>query len=1021
VRINRDFCAEVAPFLDQLIEMVIRTQEATDRTAGFFLFQSYAKKGASMLADVISGQMSASIGTILTNHTENQNEAVAILDIASYCMIANREVLPSFFGTGSSFLDQAVAVVAQIADNPILPLTASLQFISATIWRSRVAAERFISSVVSFQKEGQQSAIVSLVTLCLRETKEPLRSVACLSVLESLLWKTSAPAFSQLISIVRSHVGITELMAVVESYSKSLADEQSLWSGFVQDVFREIQGNSDALLSTNAEVHGELMQIAALQARLSEGTAKNEELTRENAEMKSGLLEYQRQVSGLETQVAELQNALDAEDVALQSSREELEAAHLTHEAEMARLRQEIETLRLEKAELTPLHSKSTPSLQLEYTRCIGFEQAPSGILLPNEKEKLERGFEEERRMLENEIGDLKYQLEAARAQKGPDGATNESSLLEAQDEVARLTAALESQAAELNDAQNAVESLRKSVAALKAENESLWKRLNRVPPSESSNKLQSRVAALLTQNAQLRRKNEQENAMRLESEEELKAFRLDNEELKQRLRGLEEECATLQSNSRETTAEVDIAGLEAANKELESQCAALREQVNANLRESNEIDTLEARLAQLAAANKELESQCAALGRSAEEERAKLQSSNEGLRLECAALRSQLSSNSDRVTPPSSPKREEGTFDSATLALNCGRLRAQLTAKTAECDRLQRELDTLRDRFSQIDLDLDLAEQSAIRAELVELKGARKRDARAFKRESLALTSQIRRLEAEKSAWQERAAASEAEKLTAEDEMASLRGLVQTQLTELHEMKRQMQAERTHTESLRGQHRQLATRAEEAEAQLLELQTQNDSLRAHLKDAREMTAVHKQLQQRALEMERTEANARSVQKQNEDLRRRLAVARATAAARKAELAKLREGVPLLAGKVRELQAQLREMRGEVEAVWDPTPWLRAREELGRWQARESERVRAIERASRVVARRAENAQRKLAEEREENAALAAKVEALTGIETKHKKALRLLGEYHCRIQTLTGSGSPRINRINPK
>jgi hypothetical protein len=41
---------------------------------------------------------------------------------------------------------------------------------------------------------------------------------------------------------------------------------------------------------------------------------------------------------------------------------------------------------------------------------------------------------------------------------------------------------------------------------------------------------------------------------------------------------------------------------------------------------------------------------------------------------------------------------------------------------------------------------------------------------------------------------------------------------------------------------------------------------------------------------------------------------------------------------------------------------------------------------------------------------------LAEKLEALTGLETKHKKTLRLLGEYHCRIQALTGPGAHRMN-----
>jgi hypothetical protein len=221
---NVNFCSEVRSVLTQLITLAITTLEPTERAAGFFFFQSYARKGAHILADVISREMSVPI----EDFTAGRHEVSGVLYIASCCVIANPDVLSFFFGPDKLLLNQTIAIIAQTVDNPIEPLQASLEFVSAGIWRSGIAAERFISSVAAFQREGQQSALVGLVALCLRETKEPLRSVACLSVLESLLLKTSAPAFAQLIAIVRSHVAISELTAVVEVYSKLLADERSL-------------------------------------------------------------------------------------------------------------------------------------------------------------------------------------------------------------------------------------------------------------------------------------------------------------------------------------------------------------------------------------------------------------------------------------------------------------------------------------------------------------------------------------------------------------------------------------------------------------------------------------------------------------------------------------------------------------------------------------------------------------------------------------------------------------------------
>jgi uncharacterized protein HemY len=62
--------------------------------------------------------------------------------------------------------------------------------------------------------------------------------------------------------------------------------------------------------------------------------------------------------------------------------------------------------------------------------------------------------------------------------------------------------------------------------------------------------------------------------------------------------------------------------------------------------------------------------------------------------------------------------------------------------------------------------------------------------------------------------------------------------------------------------------------------------------------------------------------------------------------------------------------------------------------------------------------KKAEDAQAQLAAEREENAANAERLEGLTRLETKHRKALRLLGEYHCRIQALTAPGQ-RFGTMN--
>jgi chromosome segregation ATPase len=307
----------------------------------------------------------------------------------------------------------------------------------------------------------------------------------------------------------------------------------------------------------------------------------------------------------------------------------------------------------------------------------------------------------------------------------------------------------------------------------------------------------------------------------------------------------------------------------------------------------------------------------------------------------------------------------------------------AVIFAITQQFERLQNEL---KRQCSQSELDSLFAEQTSLRTEIAELKAARKLDAQTFKRESLSLNSQVRRLEAEKATLQDRATSEEAEKTANTNEIASLRRMLQSQLSDLHTVKRQLQAERGQNEALRGQQQHFAMRAEEAEAQLLDLQKQNDALRAHLKDAGEADTLRERLQIRTLELERTQANIRAAQKQNQDLRKRLDAVCEKAALRKGEIARLREGMPELAEvreRVRELREELNEMRETVEIACNGREFVAMKEEVAEWFVVERERKAEIEKKARLASRRVNKTEQKLAEEVEVNEALSEKVEAL--------------------------------------
>lgn len=81
--------------------------------------------------------------------------------------------------------------------------------------------------MTNFQREEQekQSSLVFLISLCQRDNDSEVRSTACLLVLELLLFKTNDDIFSQLITVVKSHIGVNDLVSVVDSYSKDLNEK----------------------------------------------------------------------------------------------------------------------------------------------------------------------------------------------------------------------------------------------------------------------------------------------------------------------------------------------------------------------------------------------------------------------------------------------------------------------------------------------------------------------------------------------------------------------------------------------------------------------------------------------------------------------------------------------------------------------------------------------------------------------------------------------------------------------------
>jgi predicted RNase H-like nuclease (RuvC/YqgF family) len=91
---------------------------------------------------------------------------------------------------------------------------------------------------------------------------------------------------------------------------------------------------------------------------------------------------------------------------------------------------------------------------------------------------------------------------------------------------------------------------------------------------------------------------------------------------------------------------------------------------------------------------------------------------------------------------------------------------------------------------------------------------------------------------------------------------------------------------------------------------------------------------------------------------------------------------------------------------------------------FGDWPHKEEElkRLRSETRGQRKLIRKttqtAKDLEQRLREEEDAKETLQMRLDGLSPMETKYRKALRLLGEYYCRIQALTRPRSQTIDRF---
>ena len=424
---NTDLCGAVSPILEKLVLAIV--QEKNERNDGLYFAECYAVKGAQTLADVLCDKLGSVTVSILNSFAEKRVEAANVIVCARCCLIANHDTLSTFLGFAISpdtyFFNCVTAMIGQVNGDNVLILPI-MQFIAAGVWESGIAAEKFV-----------QSSTNVIVQLCMRATDEPLRSIACLAVLEALLFKTKSPVFSQLVAAVKTHIGVSEMVAAVDAYAKSLSDkgDLSLWSEFVQECVRVIKKNSDALLSDNVEVKSESGQLALLQAKLTEAIQEKEVKEKENEELLKQLEENQTALTTLENQLQEFTTAMEAYDRMLK----EYQESGATKDAENEQLNNRIQKLEEQ------IRLGGSGEIQTE----------------SNQFDELKAKLEEDLKRLRKENEDLKQAVENLKSDDALDKLTKENRDLKQQLETARQ------QITELCEMQNDYEKLRADMAQM--------------------------------------------------------------------------------------------------------------------------------------------------------------------------------------------------------------------------------------------------------------------------------------------------------------------------------------------------------------------------------------------------------------------------------------------------------------------------------------------------------------------------------------------------------------------------
>ncbi|OHT08370.1 hypothetical protein TRFO_23213 [Tritrichomonas foetus] len=312
---DQELCSSINEKLENVLEIAMNSNDQTEEESVLFCLECYTIKLSMNLAEAICVKMSSKTAEILENYKNTPKPVISLLSIGCSCLISNHDSLTLFYGTnlssGKCFFTHTIEILAVMSIDMVDLLTNLLKFASAAVWESQNASKYFVSTLSTFQREDKQSSLVFLISLCQRDIDISIRNVACLLVLELLLFKPDDDSFSQLITAIKSHIGINEIISILDSYSKVYIEneEQSQWGEFVAEAYRNVRVNKDGLLNQQVEIKSSSAAIASLQSQLSEATQENKELKESNTTLQADLDKNQEMIEDLEKQIEELSQA----------------------------------------------------------------------------------------------------------------------------------------------------------------------------------------------------------------------------------------------------------------------------------------------------------------------------------------------------------------------------------------------------------------------------------------------------------------------------------------------------------------------------------------------------------------------------------------------------------------------------------------------------------------------------------------------------------------------------------------